>query len=304
MISVVVTVYNKERYLKKCIESIENNTYKDIEVIIVEDCSTDNSMGIINEMLQKYDNIILIKNKINCGAGYSRNIGIKAAKGEWLSLIDADEWVNEDYFETYLKKVDNDTDIIYGSCTYYAAIFPLNKILREDSILNNINDCILNFDVKRLQYFNMSLIKRKLFDNFEYCKERYVEEVPTLLLLLFHSKKIQTISYNGYNINVDPKSLTQTNNLIYNDLCVLNNIIPSIKYIIKYDEKLGKELYNKFYLEANKLGYSYRMDYDDFLKISPFFDNICDFYNVNENSLKKQKEYVLTYSANKSKLIN
>ena len=132
MISVIVTVYNKEKYIKHCIESIENNTYKDIELIIVEDCSTDNSMNIIQELIPKYNNITLIRNEVNSGAGYSRNVGIKASKGEWLSLIDADEWIDEEYFQTYINRVEDDVDIIYGSFKYSLAfiLFHLLIILR------------------------------------------------------------------------------------------------------------------------------------------------------------------------------
>ena len=303
MISVIVTVYNKEPYIRRCIESIEENTYKNIELIIVEDCSTDNSMNVIQELIPKYNNITLIRNEVNSGAGYSRNVGIKASKGEWLSLIDADEWIDEDYFQTYINRVEDDVDIIYGSFKYYKGIFAINKVTRQNRIITDINDCILNLHDMRLHYFNMALIRRSLFDNIEYCKERYIEEVPTIYLLLFNSKKIQMIDYNGYNINVDPNSLTQIHSNVYSSLCLYNNIIPSIEYIRKRDDKLGNELYANYSKKANSLGYNFYMDYNEFLEIAPFFDNICDYYKIEKEKLKEQKDYVLTHSANKDKLI-
>ena len=303
MISVIVTVYNKEKYIKHCIESIENNTYKDIELIIVEDCSTDNSMNIIQELIPKYNNITLIRNEVNSGAGYSRNVGIKASKGEWLSLIDADEWIDEEYFQTYINRVEDDVDIIYGSFKYYSNNKEIDNVKRTNCIFTDMYHCIMNLHMMKLHYFNMSLIRNYLFNDIEYCKERYVEEVTTIYLLLFKSKKIQMIDYCGYNINVDPNSLTQTHSNVYTTLCMYNNIIPSIKYIIKNDNILGNKLYNFYYKKANSLGYNFYMDYNEFLEIAPFFDNICDYYKIEKEKLKEQKDYVFTHSANKDKLI-
>ena len=85
-ISIIITAYNVKDYIEKAIESAINQTYKDIEIIVVNDCSTDNT----KQLIEKYD-VKLINNKENVGAGLSRRIGIKYATGDYILLLDADD---------------------------------------------------------------------------------------------------------------------------------------------------------------------------------------------------------------------
>ncbi len=98
-ISVVVAVYNAEKFLKKCIESILNQTYSNIEIILVNDFSADNSLSICNEYSSKYDNIITINNKRNFGVSAARNAGIDVSTGEYICFVDSDDYVEENYLE-------------------------------------------------------------------------------------------------------------------------------------------------------------------------------------------------------------
>lgn len=106
-ISVIVPVYNSEKYLKKCIDSILNQSLKDIEIILVNDGSTDGS----REILEKYyeiDNRITIINIENSGPAKARNIGIKIAKGKYLSFIDSDDYIEGTFLEELYNVADND----------------------------------------------------------------------------------------------------------------------------------------------------------------------------------------------------
>lgn len=110
-ISVIVPVYNVENYLRECLESIINQTLKEIEILCIDDCSTDNSYSILEEYAKKDNRIILIKNLENKGGGYNRNIGIKEARGEYISFIDSDDYVLKDYLENLYntaKKYNSD----------------------------------------------------------------------------------------------------------------------------------------------------------------------------------------------------
>jgi glycosyltransferase involved in cell wall biosynthesis len=121
MISIVTTCYNLEGYIEKCITSILNQSYDDIELIIVNDCSTDNSLTVIDKFL--YDTRIkLINNKENVGAGKSRKIGIENCNGDYLILIDGDDWITSDYLKILCETAKkNDADIVAGhlNCTKY-----------------------------------------------------------------------------------------------------------------------------------------------------------------------------------------
>ncbi|MDR0967921.1 MAG: glycosyltransferase [Rickettsiales bacterium] len=98
-VSVIIPVYNAEKFLRKCLESVLNQTFSDIEIICVNDGSTDKSL----EILQSYkDKRIKILDKKNAGVSAARNDGLSAATGEYIHFIDADDWIDDDYYETLL----------------------------------------------------------------------------------------------------------------------------------------------------------------------------------------------------------
>lgn len=110
-ISVIIPVFNAQDYLERCIDSILNQTLSEIEVICIDDCSTDNSYDIIKKYAEKDDRIISLKNEKNIGQGLIRNIGIDIAKGEYISFVDCDDWIELNMFEklyevTNVKKYD------------------------------------------------------------------------------------------------------------------------------------------------------------------------------------------------------
>ena len=98
LISIIVPVYNVEKYLKKCLDSILSQTYKNFEVIIVNDGSPDNSQKIIDEYKKK-DKRIIVLEKENGGLSSARNYGIEHANGKYISFVDADDYIEKDYVE-------------------------------------------------------------------------------------------------------------------------------------------------------------------------------------------------------------
>ena len=120
LISIVVPVYNVEKYIKKCVNSIMKQTYHNLEILLINDGSTDNS-GEICQDLQKKDNRIKVFNKENEGLGYTRNYGIEKAKGKYISFIDSDDFIKDNYIELlYNSMKNNNVDIVYcGHNKYY-----------------------------------------------------------------------------------------------------------------------------------------------------------------------------------------
>jgi glycosyltransferase involved in cell wall biosynthesis len=113
LVSIIVPVYNTEEYLSKCIESLINQTYENIEIICVNDGSNDNSLIILKEYAQK-DTRIKIINQENKGVSYSRNIGIEKATGDYILFIDSDDWYERIAIEEIIKQLQNtDYDIVY-----------------------------------------------------------------------------------------------------------------------------------------------------------------------------------------------
>lgn len=118
-VSVVLPIYNVEKYLKKCLDSIINQTLKDIEIICVNDCSSDNSESIIKEYINKDNRVKFISHKENQGLGFARNSGLLESRGEYVSFIDSDDFVSENFIEElYNTAVKYNADIVFTNNIY------------------------------------------------------------------------------------------------------------------------------------------------------------------------------------------
>lgn len=114
MISVIISVYNVAPYIRRCINSIQNQSYSDLEIIVVDDGSTDES-GIICEDLAEQDKRIVVIRKENGGNASARNAGIDVARGEFLAFVDADDYIENNMYETLLTEM-NDMSISIVCC--------------------------------------------------------------------------------------------------------------------------------------------------------------------------------------------
>ncbi|MDR1327629.1 MAG: glycosyltransferase [Heliobacteriaceae bacterium] len=127
-VSVIVPVYNSELYLEKTLESLINQTLKDIEIICINDGSTDGS----DKILEQYADRITVINQENSGQGAARNTGIEAAKGEFIAFMDADDWAESDFYEK-LYNASACADIVCGNTVYYEN----NKYVKNNFISKN-----------------------------------------------------------------------------------------------------------------------------------------------------------------------
>lgn len=119
-LSVIIPIYNVEKYIPQCLDSILNQVFKDFEIICVNDGSSDNSLSVLQSYKAKDDRIIIIDKK-NEGSGVARNAGLSIAKGDYIYFIDGDDWVEENVFDKIIAKADElNTDIlIFGGLSYY-----------------------------------------------------------------------------------------------------------------------------------------------------------------------------------------
>lgn len=106
-VSVILPVYNVEKYLGRCLDSIINNTYKNLEIICVDDGSTDNCLQILNEYALKDDRIVVISQE-NRGVSGARNSGLEAVSGDYIAFIDPDDWIDKHYFEYLIRPILED----------------------------------------------------------------------------------------------------------------------------------------------------------------------------------------------------
>ncbi len=131
-ISVIIPVYNVEKYIAKCLDSICNQSLKDIEIICINDCSTDNSLAILKDYASKDARIKIIDFKENKGVSIARNAGLKIAQGDYIGFVDSDDFVDLDFYESlYNKAIEDNADIIKAGCLMY--------MTSTDAILSDLN---------------------------------------------------------------------------------------------------------------------------------------------------------------------
>ena len=167
-ISILIPVYNVEKYISRCIDSILAQTYQDFEIVIINDCTPDNSIDIIQQYIKKDSRIILLHNECNKGLMYSRYAGYSNAKGEYIIFVDSDDSLPEDALETLIGAIENtDSDIVAGCYTY---ISPNGKNQYYQNKLSNggeSKDTILQSFFNAEFSFSLcgKIYKRNIFEN-------------------------------------------------------------------------------------------------------------------------------------------
>lgn len=211
LISIIVPVYNVEEYLERCLSSLVNQTYKNIEIIVVNDGSPDASQKIIDKFTKKYPNLVFGYTKENGGLSDARNFGIKKSKGKYVIFVDSDDYVELDFCE-YLYNLTQKYKVDIACCSYCnndeivnntESIYTIgqNDIFSSYVFEPYIKSCVWNKIYKR------SLIKNILFDNV-----RITEDIIFNSKVLPKAKRIvcsnlQKYHYNTLNISITRSSL-------------------------------------------------------------------------------------------------
>ena len=253
-VSVVVPIYNAEKYLVQCIESVIAQTLKEIEILLIDDGSTDQSLKICNEYSKKDSRIQVFSNK-NIGQGLERNFGVKRAVGEYVAFLDADDQYKEDMLETlYGKAVEFNADMVSGG---YADIHD-KKIIKEHLLNSEVLDssvkikeamsnlisyekkdgyvgCIAVWD----SIFRRNLIVEK---NIQFHSERevYSEDLLYKLTFMSYSKKVAFCNDIVYLYRVNDASFTnKINESVLNRIVRLDDIISIEfgKYLVEFNLK-------------------------------------------------------------------
>ncbi|MGL5056237.1 MAG: glycosyltransferase family 2 protein [Fusobacteriaceae bacterium] len=275
-ISVIIPVYNTEKYLRRCLESIINQSLKEIEIIIVNDGSPDGSSKIIDEFSQK-DKRIKVINKKNGGLSSARNVGLKKAVGEYIFNIDSDDWIEQNYFiEMYSKAKKDNLDIVISDFFLdwdngkidYIKEFDISEtdfVSGEEYVTNFIAGKI--FPSVWNKMFKNSLYKDNNIEHPEYIS--FGEDLATTPRLGYCAKKIGKLNKAYIHYIQNPGSITNDGVMKkYNQLIDALNILEKFFENTKYKEKI-------YTLEISQLtDYIYR-DYD--IK-DKFFEPLIERY--------------------------
>lgn len=220
-ISIIIPVYNAEKYIGRCLESVVNQTYRNLEIICVDDGSTDNSYKIIEEKAKQDNRIILIKQK-NQGVSIARNTAIENLTGDYIMFLDSDDYMEQNMCEIMYKAINEfETDVI--RCNYNRVYengisfknknnnLPMKHKIYKEEIMKDILPEFIKGNIR--SYLWLLIIKSEIVKNKNL---RFVPNIKMMQDKLFYIKLLQ-------NIN----SIYQIDNCCYNYFCNSNSTIQS-----------------------------------------------------------------------------
>ena len=253
-VSVIVPVYNTEKYLSRCIDSILTQTFTNFELILVNDGSSDKS-GIICDNYAQRDSRIIVIHKVNGGANKAREYGVKIARGEWITFVDSDDTIKSNYIEILFSNISNDIDIIIA------------KIDKIDYNFNGIISCekYRSYLIRgRFPNPVCRLYRSRLFDRktFEIPSQIIMgEDLLMNIRIAFNTnKKIKVINSVIYSYNINPESTSNTyiSSIDYDDN-FFKELISSIPYELSNSYN-GDIFYHVYNLWSNYCGYKYAIN--------------------------------------------
>lgn len=278
-ISIIVPIYNVEKYLNRCIDSILAQTFTDFELILVDDGSTDNCIKICNEYAEK-DNRIVVIHKENSGLSAARNTGLDIATGEYIGFIDSDDYIHPQMYEILYSK------IIKSNCDL--AISRFKKIYNNEDEFKEYNiDSIKYYKLNSKEALNElcgnnsvqfviacnKLYKKNLFDKLRYEDGRYHEDEFIIHNLLYKCRDIVYIELDLYNYYQREGSIMKNNSP--------KRIIDSLD---AYESRM------KFFYK-NKM--NNLTDYIAYFYVIKFFNEYKKEFIINNNYNKKMKRSFL-----------
>jgi glycosyltransferase involved in cell wall biosynthesis len=241
-VSVIIPVYNTEKYLKKCLDSVCNQTLSDIEIICIDDCSTDNSLSILKEYALSDKRIKIIELKKNSGPSKARNLGILNAKGEYLGFVDSDDYIDLNFYKKlYDKAVETGADIVKGSDMV---------LIHEDGIseIDKQNDKIKKNKINFWSQYTTAIFNREFILKNKICfpEDLIVGEDPVFAIrAAILSDKIEIINNAQYYYVRHEGSLNS-------DYWNSEKIASYIKYINLFIDfskqyEFSEEMYKMYY---------------------------------------------------------
>lgn len=238
LISVIVPVYNVEEYLPKCIDSIINQTYKNLEIILVDDGSPDNSPKICDDYAKK-DKRIKVIHKKNGGVSSARNYGIKESTGEYISFVDADDWVDRKYIEVlYSTSIEYNSDYV---CCGYNRVYNNKK---EE--INSTGDVI--------EYTNNEYLIKLLNvqNSYGFCMMKLINKRVLKDIRFNENLKVGEDALFNVSLCKNLNSIIVVNKCLYNYRFNSNSVVRKYdtNYVTKYENSMieMKNYINKNYI--------------------------------------------------------
>ena len=294
--SIIIPVYNVEKYLNKCLDSVVKQTYKNYEVIIVCDKCSDNSESIVDEYIKKYKNFTKIYAE-HTGLSKARNIGVEASSGEYILFLDGDDYFELDLLKTLNEKLKDTPDLI----RFQIQDVKGKEIIKHNEEGFNTTDGVSAFNkIFKYHYienawsycYNANFYKKNKFKFMEGC---IAEDYGLIPLIIAKAKKVKSLSYIGYNYIQRDNSLMSDTDYSKKVKKMEDMLMQSVFLKGKLKDIKGKELIISF-INNSLIYYSTRLNYKDFKKYNKILkENKC-FNHLKGGNLKAKIRNVLIKS--------
>ncbi len=287
--SIIIPTYNSEKTISRCLISILKQKFCNYEILIVDDESTDNTLNVVNEFLNKYkDRIRVIKNK-HSGISIIRNIGIYNSKGEYIIFVDSDDYINVNLLNV-LSKYNDDVIKFNVFCSNGSDRFIQPTFISKDGKES------LKLFCKNKNIFATPwgyAFKRDLFlnENLLFLKGKTHEDFGLIPLIIMSAKTVSSISYVGYNYIKRIGSITQEN--AYNkEILRMDDFIEQFMFLIsEINKRLEntdyKKVYNDYFMERLYVKFTnFKKNIENYNKYDKVVEKCCEKINT---FLMKQK---------------
>ena len=290
--SLIIPAYNVEKYIKKCLDSVLNQTYNNYEIIIINDGSTDNTSKILESY--KSNKKIKIINKENKGLSNARNTGVSNAKGDYILFIDSDDFIEKELLEI-LNKTIKDEDLVRFQIKI---LDETNKIIKEykEETFNNLNGIEAFNKLSKYNLVELAVCyayKKDTFlkNNYKFEEKTYHEDFGLIPYIIISSKKVTSINYIGYNY-LQRKNSIMNNTDYETEIKKSNDVLKHYKNLIKWSQNIEGDLTiyksfiaNSVILKSLNLKEKDYKNYIKKLKEYKVYDNLLT--NNKENKIKK-----------------
>lgn len=294
-ISVIVPVYNTEDYLEKCIRSIMNQTYKNLEIITINDGSTDNSLSIL-ENLKKEDDRIIIINQENMGVSKARNKGLDYATGEFIGFVDSDDFLEEDMYDIMIKHlIEENADLCRIKAFIYNREGGIEEISNDRKIYTYNNELeIMNVYLQNELKIAVwdKLFRKSAVENIRFDSSLFNEDAAYVWEACLNSRKVVMDTKQLYHhIKRSNNSLTSApfseSNLTLYHYCKEN-----LEKLMDEYENREQQAYLFYFNGLFHLLKVYKRDWDSNNLLNLYKEEIIEIINELKSIIKNHNEYI------------
>ena len=300
-ISIIIPVYNVEKYLAECLDSCINQTLHDIEIICINDCSPDNSQKILDEYKNKDIRVKIIKHEKNLGLGGARNTGIENASGEYLWFVDSDDFISENACQLlYDTAKEHNLDMLnFNLISFYDNQDGTKRYVEDvydtDWGKHVVFQPLKDFDVTKGNWPPVSacsyIIKTVFVKQFRFRLHCYYEDTDWTMILYASAQRVRCMTYTAYHRRITPGSITQSE-MTERKFCDKIEVARAFRKFVEKIRPNHKSFIYQFYFgyyaglakDARKSSYP-NNKIEDFIKESKHLLRLYELHRLSKNML-------------------